>query len=91
MNYFKNEEEVSLIGGLMIENHLDRIVISGDTELTLDREGLLKARALHEHLKAIVVSLEYMSNTVVDPVVAVVDDVVDNPFNGIFQLEVKSE
>ncbi len=55
---YANEADVLQIGGLTIENRLDRITIDGDIDLTLDRKGLADARALHELLGAVVGKLE---------------------------------
>lgn len=82
MDYFNNEFEVSEIGNLSIENRLDRISVHGDLDITLDNEGLLKARALHEMFRGIVMTLAYKVNTPADtPAIAEVSDV-DNPFKG---------
>ena len=50
---YANEADVLRIGGLMVENRLDRITISGDIDLTADRTGLAHARELHALLGAI--------------------------------------
>jgi hypothetical protein len=42
---YDNEADVLHIGGLMVENRLDRITLSGDIDLTLDKAGLAHARA----------------------------------------------
>ncbi len=55
---YANEADVLHIGGLTIENRLDRITVTGDIDLTLDRAGLADARALHELLGAVVARLE---------------------------------
>jgi hypothetical protein len=55
---FENEADVLEIGGLMVENRLDRITISGDVDLTADSHGLDAARRLHALLGQIVASLE---------------------------------
>jgi hypothetical protein len=55
---YENEAEVIEIGRLMLENRLDRITISGDVDLTADRQGLDAARRLHELLGRVVTSLE---------------------------------
>lgn len=84
MDYFNNEEEVLGIGNLTIENRVDRITISGDVDLTLDKEGLLKARLLFAHLRGIMVVLEYKMNSEKALALAgsteLADDVVNNPF-----------
>ncbi|TWI68953.1 hypothetical protein IP91_00015 [Pseudoduganella lurida] len=55
---YANEADVLRIGGLQIENRLDRITIDGDTDLTLDQAGLDQARALYQLLGAAIAKLE---------------------------------
>lgn len=55
---YKNESDVLHIGGLGIENRLDRVTISGDIDLTADKAGLADARALHQLLADVVAKLE---------------------------------
>jgi hypothetical protein len=55
---FANEADVLEVGRLMLENRLDRVTISGDVDLTADRQGLAAARLLHELLGQVVASLE---------------------------------
>ncbi|MRW89599.1 hypothetical protein GJ699_06355 [Duganella sp. FT80W] len=55
---YKNEADVLHIGGLTIENRLDRITISGDIDLTADQAGLADAHALHRLLVDVVAKLE---------------------------------
>jgi hypothetical protein len=55
---YKNEADVLHIGGLSIENRLDRITISGDIDLTADQAGLADARALHRLLADVLAKLE---------------------------------
>jgi hypothetical protein len=55
---YQNESDVLNIGGLQIENRLDRISISGDVDLTADQAGLADARALHALLGEVVAGLE---------------------------------
>ena len=55
---FKNEAEVLNIGGLQVENRLDRVSVSGDVDLTADQAGLAHARALHQLLGEVVAALE---------------------------------
>jgi len=55
---YANEADVVEIGNLMLENRLDRITISGDVDLTADKDGLAKARALRDLLARIVAGLE---------------------------------
>jgi hypothetical protein len=55
---YENEADVLDIGGLQIENRLDRITISGDVDLTADQAGLAHARALQRLLGDVVAALE---------------------------------
>ena len=55
---YANEADVVEIGKLMLENRLDRITISGDVDLTADKDGLARARQLHDLLGRIVAGLE---------------------------------
>jgi len=55
---FANEADVLEVGRLMLENRVDRVTISGDVDLTADRQGLSAARLLHEVLGQVVASLE---------------------------------
>ena len=55
---YENEADVVEVGNLMLENRLDRITISGDVDLTADKEGLAKARLLHDLLGRVVAGLE---------------------------------
>jgi hypothetical protein len=55
---YENEADVLDIGGLQIENRLDRITISGDVDLTADQAGLARARALQRLLGDVVAALE---------------------------------
>jgi hypothetical protein len=55
---YANEADVLHIGGLMIENRLDRITLSGDLDLTADQAGLAQARLLHQLLADVVAALE---------------------------------
>jgi hypothetical protein len=55
---YRNESDVLNIGGLQIENRLDRVTISGDLDLTADQLGLEQARALHQLLGEVVARLQ---------------------------------
>lgn len=55
---YANEADVRQVGGLQIENRLDRITLAGDLDLTLDRGGLAHARELKRLLDDIVAHLE---------------------------------
>ncbi len=55
---FANEADVLAVGGLTIENRLDRVTLSGDVDLTADQAGLAAARRLHALLGTVVAALE---------------------------------
>ncbi len=43
---FADESAVVTVDNLTVENRLDRVIISGATEITLDKVGLKKAEAI---------------------------------------------
>ncbi len=55
---YANESDVLEIGNLTIENRIDRISISGDIDLTLDKSGLALAKQLQKLLADVVAQLE---------------------------------
>ncbi|MGX9697473.1 hypothetical protein ACWYXK_10865 [Janthinobacterium lividum] len=55
---YANESDVLDIGNLTIENRIDRISISGDIDLTLDKPGLALAKQLQKLLSDVVAQLE---------------------------------
>lgn len=77
---YANEADVITVGKLMIENRLDRITLSGDVDLTLDRAGLARARELHQLLGAIVARLE--TSALPDALAPPNVKTVKNPFAG---------
>ncbi|NGZ87136.1 hypothetical protein [Duganella aceris] len=75
---YANESDVLNIGGLQIENRLDRVTVNGDLDLTADQAGLAHARALHRLLGEVVAALEAQAlPTELPPPVSTV---VANPF-----------
>jgi hypothetical protein len=76
---YKNESDVLHIGGLSIENRLDRITISGDIDLTADKAGLADARALQQLLADVVAKLE--KQTLPDQLPPAPSTTVANPFD----------
>ncbi len=55
---FANESDVIRIGGLEIENRIDRITLTGDLVLSRDRAGLALARELHALLGRAIGTME---------------------------------
>ena len=75
---YANEADVLQLGGLTIENRLDRITIAGDIDLTADRAGLAHAHLLHRLLGDIVAALEAQDLPAALPPPRI--DRVENPF-----------
>ncbi|SDD47083.1 hypothetical protein SAMN05428966_104321 [Massilia sp. PDC64] len=76
---YENEADVVEIGNLTLENRLDRITIAGDVDLTADKDGLTKARLLHDLLGRIVAGLE--GKDLPDPLPPPDVKTVANPFD----------
>jgi hypothetical protein len=76
---YQNESDVLHVGGLTVENRLDRITISGDIDLTADQAGLADARALHQLLADVVAKLDAQSLPARLPPAA--RTIVANPFD----------
>ena len=55
---FANESETLSIGGLSVENRVDRVSVFGEVDLTKDKRGLDHARALKAVVDAVVFALE---------------------------------
>jgi hypothetical protein len=55
---FQNEAQAVDIGGLSVENRLDRVALFGNVDLTLDKRGLEVATRLKVVLDAVVATLE---------------------------------
>lgn len=58
MDPYANESDALTIGGLSVENRLDRVSLYGSVDLTRDKHGLTHARALMKVLAATVAALE---------------------------------
>lgn len=58
MNFFKNESECLTLGGLTIENRVDRVSLYGSADFTLTQEGLQAAKDLKAVLDGVVRVLE---------------------------------
>ncbi|MRW82972.1 hypothetical protein GJ698_02565 [Pseudoduganella sp. FT26W] len=76
---YKNESDVLHVGGLTVENRLDRITLSGDIDLTADQAGLANARTLQLLLADVVAKLEAQPLPATLPPAA--NTIVANPFN----------
>jgi hypothetical protein len=76
---YANEADVLQVDNLMIENRLDRITLSGDVDLTLDKTGLAHARRLKEVIDAVLAQLE--SQDLPDQLPPPPVTKVTNPFN----------
>jgi hypothetical protein len=76
---YKNESDVLHIGGLTVENRLDRITVSGDIDLTADQAGLADARALQQLLADVVAKLE--ARSLPDKLPPAATTIVANPFD----------
>lgn len=78
---FANDNASLGIGGLTIENHLDRVVLYGNLELTLDQTGLRHAQALKKLIDAVLVQLEAEGEHLPQQIAQPTVDSVDNPFS----------
>lgn len=75
---YANEAEQAAVGDLVLENREDRISIHGQTDLTRDQEGLIKARLLLALVSRIVERLEV--DDLPDRIAVVAPKKVKNPF-----------
>jgi hypothetical protein len=76
---FANEADVLQVGNLTIENRIDRITLSGDVDLTLDKAGLATAQQLLQLLGDAVAKME--AAELPDSLPAPDVKTVANPFN----------
>jgi hypothetical protein len=75
---FANESDAVGIGELNVENRLDRVSVFGSVDITCDREGLARVRALKRIVDATAKALE--ERELPDRVEAKPPGKVDNPF-----------
>jgi len=76
---FKNESDCIQIGDdLTIENRFDRVSIFGSVDITLDKEGLVKAKYLKNIIDSVLLKLEAADLPVKVAIRPV--EMVDNPF-----------
>lgn len=76
---YANEVDSLQIGGLNIENRLDRISIYGSLDITKDRHGLESALKLKRIIDASIDALRRDKN-LPDQIVIKLSDSVQNPF-----------
>lgn len=55
---FSNDATSETIGGLTVENGADKVVLYGSIEITHDKQGLERGRALKAIIDAAVLTLE---------------------------------
>ncbi|MFH0730092.1 MAG: hypothetical protein V2B19_27580 [Pseudomonadota bacterium] len=75
---FRNETDSLQIGDLTIENRLDRVSVYGSLDITLDKDGLRKARQLKGIIDSILVELE--GSKLPDQIATIPADTISNPF-----------
>jgi hypothetical protein len=78
INPFKNESESLQIGGLTVENRLDRVSFYGSIDITRDKAGLTIARQLKEILDLTLAELE--KSELPEKIALAPAETVDNPF-----------
>lgn len=77
---FANESESLSIGGLTVENRVDRVSVYGSIDFTRDREGLTNAESLKTVIDNIVATLK-ADNHLPDKINIRPAEVVRNPFD----------
>jgi hypothetical protein len=75
---FKNESECLQIGDLTIENRVDMVSMYGSIDITLDKEGLAKAKQLKAILDLTLAELE--ATDLPDKIALAPVETVENPF-----------
>lgn len=76
---YANEADVLRIGGLEIENRVDRISLTGDLVLTKDKAGLALAKELQLFIGRVVKALE-AEKLLLETVELKAVETVKNPF-----------
>lgn len=77
---FADEETALRIGGLLAENRLDRVTLSGTLDLTRDKAGLDRARRLRALAEAVVQALEAEGESLPDRLPPPEEERTANPF-----------
>lgn len=75
---FENESEVVVIEDLTFENRTDRVSISGGIDITKDKIGLEKIRAIKKQIDKIANKLE--NENLPDEIEVLAAKIVQNPF-----------
>lgn len=75
---YANEEDSIQISNFTIENRIDRISIYGSLDLTMDKEGLKKAKILKQVVDSTVAVLE--KSELPEKIVISKAETVKNPF-----------
>ena len=78
LNAFENESEVVVIEDLTFENRTDRVSISGGIDITRDKIGLEKIRAIKKQIDQITNKLE--NENLPDEIEVLAAKIVQNPF-----------
>jgi hypothetical protein len=76
---YENETDSLTIGGITVENRLDRISIYGELDLTKDQQGLSAALKLKRVVDAAVDTLKHTKN-LPDQIEVKSAETIDNPF-----------
>jgi hypothetical protein len=77
---YENESDSFTIGGITIENRLDRVSIYGSLDITKDKEGLENALKLKRIIDASIDALKRDKN-LPDKIEILGTDTVENPFS----------
>lgn len=76
---FADESAVVSVDNLTVENRIDRVIISGATEITLDKVGLAKAEAILALLQPVLSHLRAQAD-LPETVITTTPSKVPNPF-----------
>lgn len=77
---FENESEVAVIEDLTFENRTDRVSISGGIDITRDKIGFEKIRAIKKQIDAIAKKLEDEKELLPEKIEILEAKMVVNPF-----------
>ena len=77
---YADEAAAVQVGGLSIENRLDRISLVGSLDLTRDKVGLQHAKRLRDLLASVVIELERQDSALPEATKTIGTETVKNPF-----------